>query len=405
MLLQWRMLLALAAAEILAMSLWFSASAVVPQLTLEWGLGPGAQSWLTMSVQLGFVVGALASAVLNLSDRVPAQRVFEVSAYVGAAANAAIALVPLPLGVVLGLRFVTGAALAGVYPPAMKLAVSWFAGRRGVAVGTLVAATTVGSALPHLFSALPVFAGPAGLPPWPAVLLTASASAVLGGLIARAVIRPGPDLPVAAPFDWRQAVEVLRDRPTRKANFGYFGHMFELYAMWAWVPLFLLGSYRQAGLGEAAARVAGFGVIAIGGLGCVLAGILADRVGRTTVTTASLVASGACALVAGHLGHRPLLLTAICLLWGFAVVADSAQFSAAVSELCHPSYVGTALAMQTALGFLLTTLTIRLTPTLAAGAGWGVAFGLLALGPVFGIYHMQSLRRLPEAERMAGGRR
>lgn len=399
------MLLALAAAEILAMSLWFSASAVVPQLTLEWGLEPAAQSWLTMAVQLGFVVGALASAVFNLADRVPAQRVFEISAYTGAAANAAIALLPLPLAAVLALRFLTGAALAGVYPPAMKLAVSWFAGRRGVAVGVLVGATTVGSALPHLFSAVPVFSGPQGLPPWPAVLLTASASAIIAGLIARVAIRPGPDLPAGAPFDWRQAVEVLRHRPTRKANFGYFGHMFELYAMWAWVPLFLLRAYDQAGLGEAAARLAGFATIAVGGLGCVLAGILADRVGRTVVTTASLLASGACALVAGHLLDRPLLLTAVCLVWGFAVVADSAQFSAAVSELCHPAYVGTALAVQTALGFLLTTLTIRITPSIAAVAGWEVAFGLLALGPAFGIYHMLALRRLPEAARMAGGRR
>ena len=169
--------------------------------------------------------------------------------------------------------------------------------------------------------------------------------------------------------------------------------------------MLLLESYRLAGFGDTVGRLAGFAAVAVGGVGCLVAGLLADRVGRTVVTSASLAVSGACALVAGFLVGDPLLLTAVCLLWGFAVVADSAQFSAAVSELCDSAYVGTALTTQTAMGFLLTTVTIRSTPAIAGSSGWGVAFAVLALGPAFGIFHMLTLRRLPAAARMAGGRR
>jgi MFS family permease len=198
---------------------------------------------------------------------------------------------------------------------------------------------------------------------------------------------------------------VLADRPTRLANFGYLGHMWELYAMWTWAPLFLLASYEAAGWSPRAARLAGFAVLAAGSLGCVLAGKLADRLGRSRVTVWSLIASGACALTAGFLFHRPGLLTALCLVWGFAIVADSAQFSAAVTELADPRYVGTALTLQTSLGFLLTLFTIRMVPPLRDRLGWEWAFEVLALGPAFGIWSMLRLRRLPEAAKMAGGNR
>lgn len=401
---KWRTVGLLALAVLLAKSVWFSASAVVPQLTAERGLTGAEQSWITMSVQIGFVAGALLSAILNLSDRIPAQRLLAASAVAAALANAAIPLLDsgpgLGAGPTLVLRFLTGFALAGVYPPGMKLVASWCREDRGLGIGILVAALTLGSGLPHLLNAT---AG--GMPPWRTVLLATSVLALAAGGIGFNWIRPGPYLGKAAPFDWRFAGRALADRPTRLANFGYLGHMWELYAMWAWVPLFLLASYERAGWSPRSARLAGFAVLAAGAAGSVLAGRLADRLGRTRITAWSLGISGACALAAGLFFRQPAVLTLLCLVWGFAVVADSAQFSAAVSELTDPRYVGSALTLQTCLGFLLTLFTLRMIPPLVDRLGWEYAFLILALGPTFGIWSMLRLRRLPEAERMAGGNR
>ena len=387
----WSTLVLLSVAELMGMSLWFTASALSPELAAQWGLSEGQAGWLTTVVQLGFVAGTAAAAFLNLADIFPAARYFCVSALLGAGVNAAVFAAP-GYGSALVLRFLTGFFLAGVYPPAMKMIATWFRDARGFAIGTIVGALTVGKAVPYLLTS--VEGGGAAL-----VLAGASLACAASGLLVLATYRDGPYGFERRPFSWRLAGTVLRHRETRLAIAGYLGHMWELYPMWATITLFF-GDYFARGGGSALsaaglAGAAGFGAIAIGGVGAVMAGAWADRLGRERVTIWSMAVSGACAAVMGWLLAAPLWLVAgVAGVWGFAIVADSAQFSAVVTEVAPRHAVGTALTLQTSLGFLLTAATIWMTVELELRHGWRVAFGALALGPWMGIVAMRRLQRL-----------
>jgi len=388
---QRQVLLVLATAELLAMAPWFSASAVSPTLTHLWALSPGATAWLTISVQLGFVIGALVSATLILADRLSARRLIAGSAVLAAAATLGVAAAP-GVRTAIACRLLTGAALAGVYPPGMKIAAGWFKKGRGLAIGILVGALTLGSASPH-FVRWAVSPGA-----WRVVLIIAALSAIVGGLLVLLIPNDGPYAAPSPPFSLAAAPRILKDRAVALANLGYLGHMWELYAMWTWMAVFVAASEHarrgpDADVAGLAALVT-FAVVGSGAFGCWLGGKYGDRWGRSVVTSVAMLVSGTCALTVGLAFGAPLLvLVPLLLVWGVSVVADSAQFSAAVSELAPGEYVGTALTLQTSLGFLLTCATIYLLPTVAAAIGWRWSMSVLAIGPALGIWAMLTLRR------------
>jgi MFS family permease len=397
---RWRALALLATAMVLSMTTWFSASAVLPQLRTAWTLSPTEAAWLTIAVQLGFVTGALASAVTNLPDRVPARRVFFAASVGAATVNGLVAVCHGP-STALPLRFATGCFVAGIYPPALKVMSTWFRRGRGLALGVMVGALTVGSALPHLIN------GIGGLP-WQQVVIAASVSTLIGGVIALLLVRDGPFRLPPASFQPRYVLRAFADPGVRLANLGYFGHMWELYAMWSWFAVFLSDSVRAsdpAGPIRAAAGLGTFAVIGAGAIGCLLGGVLGDRWGRTRTTALAMAISGTCAVLIGLTFGRPLgLVLGVGVLWGVAVIADSAQFSAMVTELADQAYVGTALTVQLAVGFSLTVVTIWLVPLLRDVLTWRWAFAVLALGPALGVAAMLRLRARPESGRIAQGR-
>jgi MFS family permease len=402
---RWGQLAILGVGITLAMAPSFAAAAVAPLLRQEWSVGLLELPFLTVVVQLGFAVGAIGLAVIGAPDVIAGPRLFAAGAIVAALANLGFGLAAADPASAVPFRFLTGVALAAVYPVAMKLAAGWFRQDRGLAIGIVNGALTVGVALPFLFRALGAYAGV----DWRPVVVAASVAAVAGAAIVGVAARSGP-LDVAAPrFSPRIAAAAFREPSVRLASVGYFGHMWELFAMWTWIPSFLLGSFAVAGVTDPApASLTAFGVVAAGGIGSAIAGGIADRVGRTTTTIVALATSGSSAVVAGLLfGAAIPVIVLIALIWGASVVADSAQFSSAVSELAPRGTAGSALSLQTAVGFTLTSVTILGVGLLdPSGADtWRLAWFILALGPVVGIAAMYRLRGRPDATKMANGHR
>jgi len=383
-------------AELLAMGLWFGVSAVAPRIAVEWQLSASAAAWLTLAVQLGFVAGTLLSAALNLADVIRVRHLFAICAVLAAVANALFAGFVESVTVAIALRFLTGVFLAGVYPPGMKIIATWFKTGRGLALGILVGALTLGKASPYLVN---VF----GSPSWRVNVGALSVLAVLAAVIVAALVKDGPYALPNQPFDPSQFGKVFSNRGVRLANLGYFGHMWELYAMWTWAPVMIRASVAASGDSPRFAEAASFAVIGAGALGCVVAGRIADRIGRPVVAAAAMLGSGLCCLAIGFLfGKAPLALLAVAVVWGATVVADSAQFSACVTEYADPRYVGTALTLQTCIGFLITTVSISIMPWLVERVGWEWAFAFLAPGPFLGIVAMMRLRK-PGARLQASG--
>ena len=384
---------AVAVVQVLGLAVWFSVSAVVPTLRAEWGISAAAAVWLTGAVQLGFVAGAVASAMLNLADRMRPELLLAAGAGGAATCTLVFATITDGMTTAIPLRFATGVFLAAVYPVGIKLMASWAGpAQRGAALGLLLGALTLGSTLPHLISGFPDL-------PWRAVLGTAAGLGAVGALFAWTVVRPGPHLAAAASVrNGRYALTMFRERGPRLANLGYFGHMWELYALWTWIPTYLLAAPAADRMPASTGFVVFLTMGAVGMLGCLVGGWGADRWGRSPAAVIALIVSGLCCLISPWaFAAGPILLIVFCAVWGASVIADSGVFSTALSEAAESRFVGTALTAQTAIGFALTVVSIQLVPLLAALVGWQFVFWLLAPGPLLGAVSMFRLGcgRLP----------
>ncbi len=387
---KFRSLALLMLAEVAAMSLWFVSAAVLPDMLRETALSPFRQAALSSGVQAGFVIGALASAVLGLADRFDPRRVFAASAIGAGLINATLLIDPPGGAAAITARVITGALLAGVYPVGMKIVVGWGEKDRGFMVGALVGALTLGSASPHLIS---LFGGA----DWRVTVAAASVASIAAGLIVLGT-KLGPHHGIAARFDPHVVTAAWTNRRVRLAYAGYLGHMWELYAMWAWIGAAAAASYHAwlpALEAERLAKLTAFCAIGAGGIACAVAGLWADRIGKAEVAILAMVVSGASALLTAATFGGPVWLTfVIVLIWGAAIVPDSAQFSALVADASPPHQAGSLLTFQTALGFALTFVTVQVTPVLAATLGWPTVLAGLAIGPAFGIVAMVRLRTL-----------
>lgn len=377
-------------AEVAGMSLWFVSSAILPDMIWEAEMSALRQAALSSGVQAGFVAGALVVAFSGLADRFDPRRIFAASAVLAGLFNLSLVMSEPGSAAAISARFFTGALLAGVYPVGMKIVVGWSRKDRGFLVGTLIAALTLGSAFPHLLA----LASGAN---WRVTVVAVSVAAALGGLLCL-LVSLGPHHAIAPRFNPRVIATAWTNRRVRLAYAGYLGHMWELYAMWAWIGLASATSYALTMPAEEAARLAtltAFTAIAAGALACVLAGLVADRIGKAEVALIAMLVSGMSALAAALAFGGPAWLTfVIVVIWGISIIPDSAQFSALVADHSPPEQAGSLMTFQTALGFALTIVTVQITPMLAAAFGWPLVLAGMALGPLFGVVAMLRLRSI-----------
>ncbi len=379
------------ASQFAGTSLWFAGNAVLGDLQQRWGLSSEALGYVTSSVQLGFIAGTLGFAFFTISDRYSPRAVFFTCALLAALFNAAVVWLGEGLWSLLGLRFATGFFLAGIYPVGMKIAAGWYRRGLGNALGFLVGALVIGTSFPHLLKGL----GQALA--WEAVMLAVSAIAALGGVLMLALVPDGPFLAKNAKFDPRALAVIFGARSFRASCFGYFGHMWELYAFWAFVP-FVIGAHAARGGQALNVSMWAFAVIGAGFLGCAAGGLASLRAGSAPVAFAQLAASGACCALSPILFHAPTpLFLAFLLFWGIVVVGDSPQFSALNAANAPRELVGSALTIANCIGFAITIVSIQLLNQAAAPLGAEWLFLLLLPGPLLGLAALAPLLR-PVAE-------